>query len=94
MTSLVADMAERSTARSNSGVHASSITVPECGTKLAPFAVAVSAYFIAACLAAIVTAGWALAVAVAVTAAVASSTAANVAASTAKSTSRRRPGTV
>ena len=44
------DMAERSTARSNSGVHASSITVPECGTKLAPFAVAVSAYFIAACL--------------------------------------------
>ena len=60
MTSLVADMAERSTARSNSGVHASSITVPECGTKLAPFAVAVSAYFIAACLAAIVTAGLSL----------------------------------
>mmetsp|Transcript_7142 Transcript_7142/g.28892 ORF Transcript_7142/g.28892 Transcript_7142/m.28892 type:complete len:220 (+) Transcript_7142:413-1072(+) len=93
MTSLVTDIADRSTARSNSGVQASSMTELAWETNDVPFRFADSAYFIAACVAAALTTSCALSTALAVIAAVASSTAASVAASTAKSTRRRRPGT-
>jgi hypothetical protein len=89
MTSRVADIAARSTARSKSGVHASSMVELECGTTVC---VAAAINLFAACVAAALTDALALSTALAVTAAVASSTAASVAASTAKSTNRRKPG--